>query len=115
MHRNNFIEFLLVIAAFALNAESSRAQSLDGVWEITTVIDNGRVVEPTEVLLNYAADGRVVIRHQQVELLVPKTYNRKVLAFMVDNPNNPTTIYVFGADYTGGCVSFIDINDTIVL
>ena len=49
--------FILLIAS----GVRATAQSLDGVWEITAVIDNGRVIEPTEVLQNYAADGRVVI------------------------------------------------------
>ena len=43
----------IVLAVFILLAASclrAMAQSLDGVWEITAVIDNGRVVEPTEVL-----------------------------------------------------------------
>ena len=49
------------------------------------MIDDGRVVEPTDVLLNYAADGRVVIRGQQVELVVPMTFQRKQLPFVVDD------------------------------
>jgi len=61
---------LAVVILLAGNALSATAQSLDGVWEITAVIDNGRVVEPTQVLMNYAADGRVVIRGQQVELSI---------------------------------------------
>src|SRR6187397_1822870 len=77
------------------------AQSLDGVWEITAVINNGRVVEPTEVLTNYAADGRVVIRGQQVELVVPITYQRKQLPFMVDNTKSPMTLDMAGAEKTG--------------
>src|SRR5437870_2613026 len=76
------------------------AQTLDGTWEITTVIDNGRVVEPTEVMLNYAADGRVVIRGQQVELLVPMTYQRKVLPFMIDGSKSPMTFDMAGAEKT---------------
>src|SRR5689334_2664289 len=82
-----------VLLACGLRAS---AQTLDGTWEITTVIDNGRVVEPTEVMLNYAADGRVVIRGQQVELLVPMTYQRKVLPFMIDSSKSPMTFDMAG-------------------
>ena len=45
------------------------AQSLDGVWEITAVIDNGRVVSPTEIRTNYAADGRVTINGQVAQFI----------------------------------------------
>lgn len=115
MHRNNFVGFLLIIAAFALNVESSRAQSLDGVWEITAVIDNGRVVEPTEVLLNYAADGRVVIRGQQVELVVPMTFQRKQLPFVVDGTKSPMSFDLAGAEKTGGRGVFMASKDSLVL
>jgi uncharacterized protein (TIGR03067 family) len=91
------------------------AQSLDGTWEITAVIDNGRVVEPNEVLLNYAADGRVIIRGQQVELLVPSTYQRKRLPFVVDNSASPATFDMAGAEKTGGRGIFMASKDTLLL
>jgi hypothetical protein len=47
MHRYILSDFLTMATALALNVGTSRGQSLDGVWEITAVIDNGRVVEPT--------------------------------------------------------------------
>ncbi len=79
------------------------------------MIDNGRVVEPTEVLLNYAADGRVVIRGQQVELLVPMTYQRKVLPFVVDATKSPMTFDLAGAEKTGGRGIFMASKDTLFL
>jgi uncharacterized protein (TIGR03067 family) len=91
------------------------AQSLDGTWEITAVIDNGRVVEPTEVLMNYAADGRVVIRGQQVELVVPMTYQRKRLPFIVDAAKSPMTFDMAGAEKTGGRGIFMASKDTVLL
>ena len=66
------------------------------------MIDDGRVVEPTNVLLNYAADGRVVIRGQTVELIVPMTYQRKRLPFVADNSQSPMTVDLAGAEKTGG-------------
>jgi uncharacterized protein (TIGR03067 family) len=93
----------------------ANAQSLDGTWEITAVIDNGRVVEPTEVLLNYAADGRVVVRGQQVELVVPMTYQRKRLPFLVDNTKSPMTFDLAGAEKTGGRGIFMASKDTLLL
>jgi uncharacterized protein (TIGR03067 family) len=108
----------IVVAALLLLVTSgmrATAQSLDGVWEITAVIDNGRVVEPTEVLMNYAADGRVVIRGQQVELLVPGTYQRKQLPFMVDGSKSPMTFDMAGAEKTGGRGIFMASKDGVLL
>src|SRR4051795_1356434 len=106
---------ILSCAVLLACALKTQAQSLDGTWEISTVIDNGRVVEPTEVMLNYAADGRVVIRGQQVELLVPMTYQRKTLPFMVDSSKSPMTFDMAGAEKTGGRGIFMASKDSLVL
>ena len=115
MHRRGFV---LIGVLFLTNigfAGHVEAQSLDGTWEITAVIDDGRVVEPTEVLLNYAADGRVVIRGQTVELVVPMTFQRKQLPFMVDDSKSPMTFDLAGAQKTGGRGIFVASRDTLVL
>jgi uncharacterized protein (TIGR03067 family) len=92
-----------------------RAQSLDGTWEISTVIDDGRVIEPTDVLLNYAADGRVVIKGQTAELVVPMTFQRKQLPFLVDDTKSPMTVDMGNAQKTGGRGIFMASRDTLVL
>lgn len=106
-----------VIALFIVGCwgHLARAQALDGTWEITTVIDDGRVVEPTDVLLNYAADGRVVIRGQTVELVVPMTFQRKQLPFVVDETKSPMTVDLAGTQKTGGRGIFVATKDTLVL
>jgi uncharacterized protein (TIGR03067 family) len=109
------IQCFAVALVLSFIAGSACAQSLDGTWEITTVIDNGRVVEPTDVLLNYAADGRVVIRGQQVELVVPMTYQRKRLPFVVDNTQSPMSFEMGGAEKTGGRGIFMASKDTLLL
>ncbi len=117
----------LAIAVFVLahgtqGVSTARAQSLDGTWEITTVIDDGRVIEPTDVLLNYAADGRVIIRGRapgteagSVELVVPMTFQRKQLPFVVDDTKSPMTVDLAGAQKTGGRGIFVASRDTLVL
>ncbi len=107
---------IFAIAVFDVIAGSSAfAQSLDGTWEITAVIDDGRVVEPTSVLLNYAADGRVVIRGQAVELVVPMTYQRKRLPFVADSSQSPMTVDLAGAEKTGGRGILLASKDSLVL
>lgn len=112
--KSNFLHVVLWLL-FLMPAGRAAAQSLDGAWEITTVIDNGRVVEPTEVLLNYAADGRVTIRGQQVELVVPMTYQRKRLPFAVDNSQSPITFDFAGAEKTGGRGILMASKDSLLL
>jgi uncharacterized protein (TIGR03067 family) len=98
-----------------VSPRSAAAQSLDGTWEISAVIDNGRVVEPTDVLLNYAADGRVIIRGQTVELVVPMTFQRKRLPFVVDSTKSPMSVDLAGAEKTGGRGIFMATKDSLVL
>ncbi len=104
---------LAVSFAFACNF--APAQSLDGNWVITSVIDNGRVVPPNDVQLNYAADGRVAINGQQVELIVPMTYQRKRLAFVADSTQSPMAFDLAGAEKTGGRGIFMASKDSLML
>src|SRR6478736_4848047 len=106
---------LVLFLLLASKGSLAKAQSLDGVWDITAVIDNGRVIEPTEVLQKYAADGRVVIRGQQVELVVPLTYQRKQLPFLVDASKSPMTFDMAGAEKTGGRGIFMAGKDSVLL
>ncbi len=105
----------LTLWSIACLAHVATAQSLDGTWEISTVIDDGRVIEPTDVLLNYAADGRVVIKGQTAELVVPMTFQRKQLPFLVDASKSPMTVDMGGAQRTGGRGIFLASNDTLML
>ncbi len=115
IHSKLFNAIVVIGVQLVLGVTASKAQSLDGTWEITAVIDNGRVVEPSEVMLNYAADGRVVIRGQQVELIVPMTYQRKRLPFLVDNTKSPMTFDLAGAEKTGGRGIFVASKESLVL
>jgi uncharacterized protein (TIGR03067 family) len=96
-------------------AFTAAAQTLDGVWEITAVIDDGRVISPTEVLANYAADGRVTITGQQAQLIVPMTYQRKQLPFVVDTAKSPARLDIAGTERTGGRGILLPSRDSLVL
>lgn len=106
--------FCLILPWFH-DGVAAHGQTLEGTWEITAVIDDGRVVQPTDVLLNYAADGRVVIRGQIVELVVPQTYQRKRLPFAVDDTKSPMAFDMAGAEKTGGRGIFLAGKDSLVL
>ncbi len=106
--------FLFLLAVHFVGA-TGQAQSLDGTWEITAVIDDGRVIDPTNVLLNYAADGRVTVNGQTVQLIVPMTYQRKQLVFVTDTTKSPMTFDLAGGDKTNGRGIFMAGKDTLVL
>lgn len=104
---------LFVVAAFS--AATAAAQSLDGVWEITSVIDNGRMATPTEIRTNYAADGRVTINGQVAQFIVPMTYQRKQLPFAVDVSKSPARLDLAGAEKTGGRGIIMPSKDSLIL
>jgi uncharacterized protein (TIGR03067 family) len=105
----------VLLALLTIFVESVEAQSLDGVWEITAVIDDGRVVDPSNIMTYYAADGRVTIAGQTVTLLVPTTYQRKRLPFVVDDSRSPMSFDLAGAEKTGGRGIFLAGKDSLVL
>ncbi len=93
----------------------AQSQSLDGVWEITAVIDDGRVISPTEIRTNYAADGRVTINGQVAQLIVPMTYQRKQLPFAVDTSKSPMRFDFSGAEKTGGRGILLPSQDSLIM
>ncbi len=106
--------FLLALVGVMV-ATAATAQSLDGVWEITAVIDNGRVVSPTEIRTNYAADGHVTISGQVAQLILPMTYQRKQLPFAVDTSRSPARLDLAGAEKTGGRGIILPSKDSLIL
>ena len=92
-----------------------QAQSLDGVWDINAVIDDGRVVSPNDIRTNYAADGRVTINGQVAQLILPMTYQRKQLPFAVDVSRSPARLDLAGAEKTGGRGIILPSKDSLIL
>jgi uncharacterized protein (TIGR03067 family) len=99
----------------AFTSRGAHAQSLDGTWEISSVVDDGRVIDPANIRLMYAADGRVTISGQTVQLIVPLTYQQKQLAFVADPSSNPAQFNIAGTEKTGGRGIFLYSKDALVL
>jgi uncharacterized protein (TIGR03067 family) len=114
-YRHTFASFVFMgMSAFCTTLPTA-AQSLDGVWEITAVIDDGRVVSPADVRTNYAADGRVTINGQVAQLILPMTYQRKQLPFAVDVGRSPARLDFAGAEKTGGRGIILPSKDSLIL
>jgi uncharacterized protein (TIGR03067 family) len=105
----------LVILMVTLAAHPAHSQSLDGTWEISGVVDDGRVIDPANIRLLYAADGRVTISGQTVQLIVPTTYQRKQLPFVADASSSPAQFNIAGTEKTGGRGIFLYSKDALVL
>lgn len=105
----------LATVVWCLFACGAAAQSLDGVWEISSVTDNGRLMSPGEIKANYAADGRVKISGQVAEFILPMTYQKKQLPFAVDMTKSPVRLDLAGADRTGGRGILLPSKDTLML
>jgi uncharacterized protein (TIGR03067 family) len=105
----------LYFTLFLALAATAAAQSLDGVWEISSVIDNGRMVTPTEIRTNYAADGRVTINGQVAQFILPNTFQRKQLPFAVDVTKSPARLDLAGAEKTGGRGIIMPSKDSLIL
>jgi len=114
-YRPNFAICVFLGIVGSLSTSTLWAQSLDGVWEITAVIDNGRVVSPSEIRTNYAADGRVTINGQVAQFILPMTYQRKQLPFAVDASRSPARLDLAGAEKTGGRGIILPSKDSLIL
>lgn len=94
----NSMKFTLLLVSFfgccLLGLQPAWSQSLEGVWEITTLIDNGRVIEPAVVQRDYVADGKLMIRGPQAQLLMPTTRQLRQIPFAVDAKQSPPTVNV---------------------
>ena len=113
-HIQGFVS-IAVLATVAFVGRGVNAQSLDGTWDISSVVDDGRVIDPANIRLMYAADGRVTISGQTVQLIVPLTYQRKQLPFIADTSTSPAQFNMAGTEKTGGRGIFIYSKDSLIL
>jgi uncharacterized protein (TIGR03067 family) len=91
------------------------SQSLDGVWEITSLVDNGRVIDPAVVQRDYVADGKLMIRGSQAQLLMPTTRQLRQVPFAVDVKQSPPTINVALTSTSGAHGIYLVTGDVAVI
>jgi uncharacterized protein (TIGR03067 family) len=106
---------VLATAAVVANDGPPPADGLDGVWEITGVIDNGEPVPPARVGERLAKDAKIHIRGQTISLIQPVTGQRRDLLFITDPAARPKTIDLFNAQAVGGKGIFLHDGDAVVI
>lgn len=110
------LAFLLLIgsASFVASADTP-APSLDGVWEITALIDDGEVVPPNKVREGLAKDGKLTIAGQTIKLVRPRNNETATLLFVMDPKANPVTVDLAGTDRVGSKGILMFAGDSIML
>jgi uncharacterized protein (TIGR03067 family) len=115
--RSSLLLATLVLAAAAATAGDNgpSPNGLDGVWEITGVIDNGDAVSPARVAERLAKDARIHIRGQTISLIQPATGQRRDLLFITDPAARPKTIDLFNTQAVGGKGIYLHDGDSFVI
>ena len=82
--------------------------SLDGVWEITALIDDGEAVPAAKIREGLAKDGRLTISGQSIKLVRPRNNETVTILFVADTKVNPATVELAGTDKIGskGIIDF---------
>ncbi|MBX7103369.1 MAG: TIGR03067 domain-containing protein [Gemmataceae bacterium] len=111
-----YLAALLILGPWATDipAQQTPPGPLDGVWEITALIDDGEVVSNDIVRKSLTSDGRMTVRGQTLSFTKTNGQPKTVL-FTVDTQTNPQSIDLGGADKTGGRGIYVLAGDTLMV
>ncbi|MGF1579893.1 MAG: hypothetical protein ACFCD0_11060 [Gemmataceae bacterium] len=79
-----------------------QSTTLDGVWEITTLIENGQIVAPAEVQSTLMQDGQLVIQGPLIKFVNPINKEKRTVAFVTGKQGTLQTLDLAGAKTTAG-------------
>ncbi|MFO0809205.1 MAG: lipocalin family protein [Gemmataceae bacterium] len=91
------------------------AGSLDGTWEITSLIEDGAVIAPAAIKETLAKSGMLVIAGQTIALTRPNTSEKRTILFVINDKVNPPTIDLAGADKVGSRGIYLQTGDTVLI
>jgi uncharacterized protein (TIGR03067 family) len=108
-----YLPLLAAVAACALITSGDRpapAQpkqpakpgALDGVWEITALIDDGELVPDTTIKGTMVKDARLHFTGQSITFLRPLTGETKTILYVTDTAASPDAIDLGGTEKVGG-------------
>ncbi len=90
-------------------------ESLDGIWQITALIEDGTQASEDQIRLRYANNRLFTIKGQTLSFLVPGSLEPRAILFVLDNNKTPKAIDLIGAEKTGGKGIYSLTGDTLVL
>src|SRR5262245_34229394 len=86
--------------SWAGDQDDDQAQ-LAGSWEITLIVDDGRLVPEAEIRRAFIKDARLSIQGQTVHLQSPTEKEPRELPFVLGPKSSPKTIDLADARKTG--------------
>ena len=79
--------------------ELERAHSLlAGTWEVVSIVDDGETIGQELIRANLAEDGRIRFGDRSIEIVNPKTGDRRTSAFRLDPSKLPRQIDIISSD-----------------
>jgi uncharacterized protein (TIGR03067 family) len=115
-HRSLCALALLFLAGVTVSAQTpSEKPSLDGVWEITAMIDDGRLIGPQTIHEQFVRYRRITIAGQTLTVNVPGLAQPKTIIFVADFTQTPYTFDLAGTEKTGNKGIFITAGDTLMI
>lgn len=92
-----------VTLAIALAApQLASGDTLDGVWDITMIVADGRVLDPAAIRQSYSADGRLTVQGQTASLVMPGSLQTRQMPLRIDASQAPATVDVALSATAGG-------------
>ena len=108
-----FLPLLVIVPVCALVSSGGRSApagqtppakpgTLDGVWEITALIDDGELVPDTTIKGTMVKDARLNFTGQSITFLRPLTGETKTVLYVTDTAASPDAIDLGGTEKVGG-------------
>lgn len=99
--RRVVVGLLLGLAWLAADQARGQATELEGVYEITLVIDDGEVFPAERIRQSFVGDGRLIIVGNTIRFVQPTSGKSRELAFLANPAASPKTVDLAGGEAIG--------------
>lgn len=112
---------VFVAAGFRADAQPvpppppAAAESLDGAWQVVSLIEDGHLAPPSAVREHFLKDGRLVVKGNTIHLHRPGSDAAREIAFVTDPSKSPKTIDLAGTEKVGPRGIYLRDGDTLML
>lgn len=90
------------LLALLVTPKLALGDTLDGVWDITMIVADGRVLDPAAIRQSYSADGRLTVSGQTASLVMPGSLQTRQMPLRIDASQAPATVDVALSATAGG-------------